>query len=867
MKTFSLKNKIFSLIGFCCLFFCSTNYSKAQTWSEVIKLTASDAAMSDLFSHAIDIEGDRAIISSYENDDAGLNSGSAYIFELDGGTWVETQKLTASDASAGDDFGYSVALFGDRVIIGARENDDDGSNSGAAYIFDLEDDTWVETQKLTASDAAVEDRFGISVSLSVDRAIIGAYLNDDDGSNSGAVYVFDLEDDTWVETQKLTASDAAANDQFGFSVSLMGGRACISAPRNDDGGDESGSAYIFDLEDDTWTETQKLTASDAMEDDYFAFSISLDGDRVLIGAYGNDEAAAFGGSAYIFDLEDGTWVESQKLTASDAEASDYFGYSVSLSGNQLIVGAWGSDDDGAVSGSAYIFYLEDGIWEEAQKITASDADGNDAFGKPVAISGYTAIIGAMGNADAGSFTGSAYVFGTCFSLPVITASADLIEVCEGEMVTLTGGGGEGSYSWDGGATDGLAFIPDVGTTTFTVTGEDVVGCENTASIDITVNPLPEVVAIADEIEVCLGDEVTLTGGGATTYTWDGGVTDGETFTPELGTSTFTVTGTDDAECENTASIDITVNPLPEVLATADDTEVCLGDEVTLTGEGATSYVWDGGVTDGEAFTPELGTSTFTVTGTDDNECENTASIEITVNPLPEVVATADDIEVCLGDEVTLTGEGATTYTWDGGATDGVAFTPELGTTTFTITGTDDNECENTASIEIIVYEAIAITYVTTDELFGDDASINITVTGGNPVYIYDWDDDGTGDWDDDEDLTDIPGGTYVVLVEDEAGCSGTETIEVGTQLGIENLSASGISVFPNPTSDNVTIQLDGEFNYSLVAMNGKMLFTVKTVNQAFLDLSEFADGVYFLEILPTAIGTENGREIVKVVKQ
>ena len=771
-------------------FFFLPILSFAQAWSEVIKLTASDAAMSDLFSHAIDIEGDRAIISSYENDDAGLNSGSAYIFELDGGTWVETQKLTASDASAGDDFGYSVALFGDRVIIGARGNNDGGSNSGSAYIFDLVGDTWVETQKLTASDAAVEDRFGNAVSLSNDRAIIGAYLNDDDGTNSGAAYIFELDDGTWVETQKLTASDGSAGDQFGFSVSLMVDRACIGAYRNDDGGEEIGAAYIFDLEGDIWEETQKLTASDGVENDYFAFSISLDVDRVLIGAYGNDEAAAFGGSAYIFDLEDGTWVESQKLTAADSEASDYFGYSVSLSGNQLIVGAWGGDDDGSSSGSAYIFNLEVDTWEEVQKITTSDAATNDAVGKPVSISSYTAIVGATGNSDAGSFSGSAYVFGTCFTLPVITASADLVEVCEGELVTLTGGGGEGSYSWDNGATNGVPFTPELGTTTYTVTGENLEGCENTASIEIVVNPLPEVVAMAD------------------------------------------------------------------------DAEVCLGDLVTLTGEGATSYSWEGGVMDGVPFTPELGEYLYTVIGTDDNGCSDTASLEIVVYDLPDVIAAASDSALCYGEALALTGEGATDYEWDYDVIDGEEFIPEIGEYLYTVIGTDDNGCSDTASLEVTVYETLTITAITADETLGGDGSIDVTVTGGNPAYTFDWDNDGTGDFDDTEDLTGLSGGDYTVVINCSAGCNATQTITVNSQLGIHGDQGGNLAIYPNPTSNLVTITLEGLFVYSLVGVNGAVLVTKKSINQAQLDLSEFADGIYFLEIQ-----SENGSETVKLLKQ
>jgi hypothetical protein len=378
----------------------------------------------------------------------------------------------------------------------------------------------------------------------------------------------------------------------------------------------------------------------------------------------------------------------------------------------------------------------------------------------------------------------------------------------------------------------------------------------------TASLLGDVEPTADDTEVCEGEMVTLTGAGATTYSWDGDVIDDTPFSPPTGATTYIVIGVDDVGCIDTASIDILVNELPTVTASADESEVCEGDTITLSGDGATTYDWDEDVDDATPFTPPLGTTTYTVTGTDDNGCVNTASIDILVNELPTVTASADDIEVCEGDMVTLTGDGAITYSWDGGAIDATPHTPTLGTTTYTVTGTDDNGCENTASIDIIVYEAITITYVAEDEIFGDDGSIDITVTGGNPAYSFDWDNDGTGDFDDEEDLNDLPGGTYIIVVEDEAGCSGTETIVVSTQLGIAELNLNGATVFPNPTSDKLTIQLDGEFIYSLVSINGKILSTMKVTNQAQLNLSEYTDGVYFLEI-----ESENGSEIVKVVKQ
>ena len=364
----------------------------------------------------------------------------------------------------------------------------------------------------------------------------------------------------------------------------------------------------------------------------------------------------------------------------------------------------------------------------------------------------------------------------------------------------------------------------------------------------TASLLGDVESTADDTEVCEGEMVTLTGAGAATYSWDGDVIDDTPFSPPTGATTYIVIGVDDVGCIDTASIDILVNELPEVIASADESEVCEGDTITLSGDGATTYDWDEDVDDATPFTPPLGTTTYTVTGTDDNGCVNTASIDILVNELPTVTASADDIEVCEGDMVTLTGDGAITYTWDGGAINATPHTPTLGTTTYTVTGTDDNGCENTASIDIIVYEAITITYVAEDEIFGDDGSIDITVTGGNPAYSFDWDNDGTGDFDDEEDLNDLPGGTYIIVVEDEAGCSGTETIVVSTQLGIAELNLNGATVFPNPTSDKLTIQLDGEFIYSLVSINGKILSTMKVTNQAQLNLSEYTDGVYFLKL-------------------
>jgi uncharacterized lipoprotein NlpE involved in copper resistance len=280
-------------------------------------------------------------------------------------------------------------------------------------------------------------------------------------------------------------------------------------------------------------------------------------------------------------------------------------------------------------------------------------------------------------------------------LPEVLAPADFA-VCAGDPFTLNGSGAD-TYTWDNGVEDGVEFIPTE-TNTYTVTGTaTATGCENTAQVQVTVNPLPTVSTPAD-FAVCAGYPVTLNGSGADTYTWDNGVEDGVEFIP-TETTTYTVTGTATATgCENTAQVQVTVNPLPTVTAPA-DFAVCAGDPVTLNGSGADTYTWDNGVEDGVEFIPTE-TTTYTVTGTATaTGCENTAQVQVTVNPLPTVTAPAD-FAVCAGDPVTINGSGADTYTWDNGVEDGVEFTPTE-TTTYTVVGTlTSTSCESTDEVTV-----------------------------------------------------------------------------------------------------------------------------------------------------------------------
>jgi hypothetical protein len=381
-----------------CFAFGPPQAGAATAWPEKTKLLASDGAASDYFGMSVSISGDYAIVGAFGDDS---EKGSAYIFKWNGTSWVEQQKLIALDGAASDYFGYSVSISGDYAIVGAVRDDDNGSNSGSAYVFLRSGTSWSQQAKLTASDGAVDDWFGWSVSISGDYAIVGA--NGDDVSK-GSAYIFKRGGTVWVQQQKLLALDGSDNDHFGSSVSVSGDYAIVGAYSDDDKGNESGSAYVFLRSGTTWSQQAKLTASDGNAYDRFGVSVSISGDYAIVGAYQDDDKGTDSGSAYIFLRSGTSWSQQAKLTTSDGAVWDSFGLSVSISGDYAIVGAY-IDDGGR--GSAYVFLRSGTSWVEQQKLIASDGAGIDYFGNSVSISGDYAIVGAF--YDDGE-KGSAYIY-------------------------------------------------------------------------------------------------------------------------------------------------------------------------------------------------------------------------------------------------------------------------------------------------------------------------------------------------------------------------------------------------------------------------------------------------------------------------
>ena len=374
------------------------------------KLVNSDGADNDWFGHVVALDADTAVIGAYNDDDNGSESGSAYIYTHSGGSWAQQAKLIADDGAPDDKFGFALAIGGDTVVVGAYRDDDKGSNSGSAYVYTRSGTTWTQQAKLKASDGAAFDYFGASVAISGDTIVVGAWGNDDNGSASGSAYIFTRSGTTWSEQAKLTASDGESDDRFGQHVAISGNTIVVGADNDDDNGSASGSAYVFTGSGTMWNEQAKLIASDGAAFDDFGQSVAIDGDTIVIGAWMDDDDGSMSGSAYIYTRSGTTWTEQVKLTASDGGAGEMFGTSVAIGGDSVIVGAQGATQGGDVSGGAYLFTRSGTTWTEHSKITAPDSADHDRFGCSAAISGSKVLVGAFYDDDMGVNSGSAYIY-------------------------------------------------------------------------------------------------------------------------------------------------------------------------------------------------------------------------------------------------------------------------------------------------------------------------------------------------------------------------------------------------------------------------------------------------------------------------
>ena len=384
------------------VFFACTAFAHDET----AKLFPSDANASDSFGISVAIDGNIAIVGAYLNDSRGTDCGAAYVYEFSGSQWIQKQKLVPSDGAAGDKFARSVAIRGNTIVVGSYYDD----NKGSAYVFSNSGGVWTQKQKIVAPDAAIGDKFGCSVAIDNNTIVVGAYGDD---IQTGSASVFVLNGSSWVFQQKITASDAQSGDNFGYSVAIDNNTILIGAMNDDHSGNtDAGSAYLYKRQDTTWIEQTILRASDSGPAQHFGYSVAIDGNSAVVGAYeGNGDVVLGAGAAYVFAKINNNWVEQQKLfDANDPCYGDDFGFAVAIKNDKILVGCPLDFVDGNETGSVFEFTHTGTNWVQTDRFAAGDANTNDRFGASLALSGRHTIIGAPNNINNNKSTGAAYMF-------------------------------------------------------------------------------------------------------------------------------------------------------------------------------------------------------------------------------------------------------------------------------------------------------------------------------------------------------------------------------------------------------------------------------------------------------------------------
>jgi uncharacterized repeat protein (TIGR01451 family) len=376
-------------------------------WSEAQRLASPAPAEQDNFGMSVSISADTILVGAPAGSSG--RPGAAHVFVRSGSSYALQQTLEGAGAAGLAGFGRAVSLLGDLALVGAPQASGATAESGAVYAFVRSGSGWTQQAKMAAPDGENGDSFGSSVAVSVETALIGAPLDSYPGASfGGSVYAFVRASGIWSFQQRLQPNDVASGDNFGSAVSIVGDLAVIGAPTHDlPSSLNHGAAYVFGRGGGTWSQTSELVPGPGAEQG-LGMAAALSGNTVLLGAPAEDRAGVIdAGAAYPLDFTGASWVERPPLLAGDDFTGDRFGVSVSLSGDILAVGALMDDTAlGVDNGSASVFKRTGASWAEVAKLT-SPTDGGPTFGFAVAVSGSTVAVGAPQQAGR---QGSVYVF-------------------------------------------------------------------------------------------------------------------------------------------------------------------------------------------------------------------------------------------------------------------------------------------------------------------------------------------------------------------------------------------------------------------------------------------------------------------------
>ncbi len=816
-------------------------YGISQHFTEIAKIVASDRDTLDEFSQSVDIDGNFVLVGSgYDSEDSQGNhtlphAGAVYVFELINGNWTQIQKITASDRGLYDSFGSSVAVHGNYAVIGAGGDADSIgggrilTGSGSAYIFERNaNGLWTELQKIVAPDRHIIQGFGSSVDVWGNEIVIGSMEAKNASTIStiggGAVYIYQRNiSGTWTYTQKIDAPDADYLDYFGVSVSLYNNTLVVGAHgedknlinRNHLGG--AGAAYIFSKQGSTWSLDQKIIGSPRNANDFFGSSVSVFGQTILVGAQRDDLDASGlnpindAGAAYFYEKTGNTWVQTERVVASDRSASGFFGgwrEGVALSANYAVIAAGGSPTDSLgnnplpSAGASYIFKRQSSGWVEHQKIVSSDRQAGDSFGEFCAISNNTIIVSAreededQNGLNTKGRAGSAYIFKPC-----ITTFATIADT---GCVSYTSP--SGNHIWFASGT-------------FQDTLKNVEGCDSI----LTINLIIQSASIPLKIDTVVYQSPTchrgIDGkiqvnikGGTLPYSLKWNTGDSLSLIENLDTGLYKIVVVDKFGCSDSAYFNLSEPDSISIGLVNLNNISCFGEndgelEVSISG-GFPPYSisWNNG--DSLQKLKNLSAGNYVLKVVDSLGCTNTKTYSIEEpDSLTLVVKNLKNIS-CFDDAdgfINVSAIGGTKpyrFIWNNGQSTPVI--NQLNRGSYQVSISDSNGCTTTRIFQITEPDSLQVSYreETAPSCGKENGEVNLNITGGVKPYNVVWSNGNLG-----SDLKDVSEGTYMATITDSGGCF--KKIEIELKDGYDKKLYFANSFTPNDDNLNEVYEIKG----------------------------------------------------------
>jgi len=886
----------------------------SQDWEEIIKFESSDSELNPYLGSDVAVDGDIAVVgvdgTSQKNTVVVFQKEEGNWVEQQIILHPDYYDPIYGFPSTGDAFGVAVAISGDYLAVGAlgHSYDENGENNiaraGAVYIFKREGGLWEYQQKVVANNRLVNGFFGAKIAMDEDRIIVGMSADRDENQiRTGSVTVYKRNGNIWEQEQRIIPEDSVSSGAFGKQVDIKGGIIIVSASKNIDGLQRI--VYIFEREEDIWVEQQKISG----EGLNFGEVIAIEGNYMVVSQRMDDTDAdgenplTRAGAVYVFTKVENTWVQQKKLVASDREEFDQFGFDVSISGDYIVVGAPYEDQDengGSPfldAGSAYIFKRDGNDWGEHQKIVGSQRVPNQSFGYSVGIYGRNVIVGGT---TLDPIASVAYAFELSCDYLVVPEITEYEAICSGGNITLSASSTQGNINWyDSENSETPVFTgtefttPELTeTTSYWVEVVDALCSSGREEIIVTVNPTPELTVENTEIDICEGTAVILTATSDGAINWyDSAEATEPVFTgasyetPELfETTSYWVEAQSGEGCVS-ERIEIIVNvlPAPELEIENPEVEICLGSNAYLYAfsegnvifwyaeEDDTEYLYHGNNFIVEGLTE---TTTFWVEAYNLNTgcVSERIPVTVTVTPVADISAEETEFEICAGNTATLTATSDSTVNWydtaDGTQPifSGEEFTtPILNSTThYWAEASGEGEC---------VSGRIEFTVNVNASPDAPEAQPIQAYVEGMILADFEVEHTGTLHWYADEELTiELPDTTPVVIhttyyVTQSLGDCESEATEIMADnfLNTGNPIKDEFAYYPNPVQDRLNFKGSEKVqSVQIFDMSGRLMMDQTSRNSGIeqLDVSSLPKGSYVVKAQ-----TESGMKTFKIVKR